>query len=323
MTVEVVRNVHPPVAKMMKEVQGYQLDLFTGIATEGLVMDVAGMSPDDTIRSVIEDSTATAAKLPNADFAMHDGRASAHVLFNTVIATDEITVNSVSYVGSDTPTGTQWDSSLATDALQAADAAAKINANEPLVNCTPAGDGFVIRAVSTGAAGNAIDVTSADATITVTTNGTDALDGGNGDAATGTLTCASVIAGDTVTVNGKVYTARLDSVHDTNDPRFFHTGLNDTPDNTECAESLRDAINLRELRNDTVTATSSTNVVTVSAANIGVAGNSIDLAETGGTVTLSGALLTGGTDLGGGFYTVAGGTPPTATTGTIMWIDKK
>lgn len=327
MALEKVRNVHPPVAKMITETQGYQMDLFTVASTKnvnGVVYAVAGMAPEDTVRAVVQDSSGTPTKLVTSAFAMHDGRASANFLFDTVIATDELIIGANTYVGTDTPsTDVQWLTGT-TDALSVASIVEVINAKDPTVICEADGDAFIVRSVATGKAGDLIIASSADTTITEISNTVGFLGDGNGDAAVGTLTCASVIATDTVTVNGNLYTARLNSLHDVNDPNFFHTGLGDVPDNDECAASLSVAINIKEQLNDTVIATVATNVVTVTAANIGAAGNAIALEETGGTVTLSAAVLEDGTDLGGGVYTVAGSTV-VSTTGanTILWIDKR
>lgn len=113
----------------------------------------------------------------------------------------------------------------------------------------------------------------------------------NDSIATGTLQCTSVIATNTVTVNGLVYTA-VNGVKSDNTEFSVDTGDN------ECAADLADSIN-NDVRTG-VTNPEITNIVatvvtdTVTVSVTGGQGNSVDLAETGGTVTLSGALLTGG-----------------------------
>ena len=115
--------------------------------------------------------------------------------------------------------------------------------------------------------------------------------------ATGTATCVSVIATDTITVNGLVYTAVAGAK--ANNTEFSV----DTGDN-ECATDLADS-----LTNDTRIGTddadirakgvAASNVVTITAEAGGTSGNSITLSQTGGTITLSGANLTGGAATGG------------------------
>jgi hypothetical protein len=111
--------------------------------------------------------------------------------------------------------------------------------------------------------------------------------------ATGTVTCASVIATDTVTVNGLVYTAVAGAK--ANNTEFSV----DTGDN-ECATDLADSITNDVRAGVTtsldVTATSATNVVTIEETVGGTGGNSIDLSSSNGTrLAVSGAFLTGGT----------------------------
>jgi len=117
-------------------------------------------------------------------------------------------------------------------------------------------------------------------------------------AATGTITAATVVADDTVTVNGLVYTAVSGAKAD-NTEFSVDTG------NSAVATDLADSIN-----NDTrvgtittgVTALAASAVVTVSAVATGIGGNAITLASSdGGTLAVSGALLSGGRDFVGTF----------------------
>ncbi len=106
---------------------------------------------------------------------------------------------------------------------------------------------------------------------------------------TGTAQCISVIAGNTLVANGVTYTA-VDGAK-TNNTEFSA----DTGDN-ECAADLKDSI-----ENDTrpgtlgdISAEVTTNTVTITTDVLGVGGDVITLEETGGNITLSGALLSGG-----------------------------
>lgn len=106
--------------------------------------------------------------------------------------------------------------------------------------------------------------------------------------ASGTGTLSSTIATDTFVINGVTFTCVAAGA--TGDQ--FNVGLSDT----ETATNLAAAINASTTAKVSgyVRATSSGAVVTVTAIQSGNAGNMFTLAETGGTITLSGANLAGG-----------------------------
>lgn len=111
-------------------------------------------------------------------------------------------------------------------------------------------------------------------------------------AASGTVTAATAIAGNTVTVNGLVYTA-VAGAKANNTEFSIDTGDDET------AADLADSI-----QNDTRTgitvpsvdllAAAVGAVVTITADTAGVIGNSIDLASSGATLAVSAAALAGG-----------------------------
>lgn len=109
-------------------------------------------------------------------------------------------------------------------------------------------------------------------------------------AASETVTLLAVTNGDTVTINGLLYTA-------TTGAKANNTEFSVDGDDTVDAADLVDSIN-----NDTrvgtvpsgVVATSALGVVTITAAEAGIFGNTITLAETGTTITIGAALLSGG-----------------------------
>ena len=112
--------------------------------------------------------------------------------------------------------------------------------------------------------------------------------------ATGTITFATVLAGDTVTINGLVYTAVAGAKADNTE---FSIDGSDTVDAADLADSIvNDArTGITDPALD-VTATSSAAVVTVEETVGGTGGNSIDLASSNGArLAVSGATLTGGT----------------------------
>ena len=134
------------------------------------------------------------------------------------------------------------------------------------VNSSENGTVVSIAAAVAGVAGNAITLARAGAGTLAVSGAT--LTGG-----------ADAIAGKSVTVAGHALVAGTDFTAETS--------------NEVTAENLKDAIHaLTE-----VNATRTNAIVTVTAANIGVAGNAITLATTGGAaLTLSGAALSGGLD---------------------------
>ncbi len=109
--------------------------------------------------------------------------------------------------------------------------------------------------------------------------------------ATATAQCTSVIATNTLVVNNVTYTA-VDGVP-TDFLEFSADG-----DDTACAVSLARAIqgDLRAGTTGNVSATSLGDLVTLTTTTKGLAGNLITLTQTGGTITLSGAVFSGGVD---------------------------
>lgn len=114
--------------------------------------------------------------------------------------------------------------------------------------------------------------------------------------ASGTLTLSGVVAGDTATVNGKLYTASTLATNPTTDvpPYAFLVGASDTI----TAANLAAAINSGESATGTyvplVAATSAAAVVTVKALTAGTGGNSITLAVGASHISKSGTTLASG-----------------------------
>jgi hypothetical protein len=116
--------------------------------------------------------------------------------------------------------------------------------------------------------------------------------------ATGTVVLSDVLAGDTLTVNGLVYTAVAGAK--ANNTQFSIDG-SDTVDAADLADSItNDTRTPVTVPNIDVTATSVTFTITITATSAGIDGNSIDMSDTGGVrITPSGATLSGGADTGG------------------------
>jgi phage tail sheath gpL-like len=104
--------------------------------------------------------------------------------------------------------------------------------------------------------------------------------------ASGTVTLASVPEDDTVTIGGITFTAKASP---SGEAQFSQAG-SDTAD----AASLASKINAHSTLSAVVSATSALGVVTITCRFPGVVGNFITLAETGTSMTVSGARLSGG-----------------------------
>jgi phage tail sheath gpL-like len=118
-----------------------------------------------------------------------------------------------------------------------------------------------------------------------------ANDGEASAAASGTVTCASADAADTVTVNGVVFTGA--AAEDIGAAEFNVAGTDD-----EAATSLAACINgsTDALIANIVTASAAADVVTITAVQKGHTGNAITLASSDGTdLAVSGSRLEGGT----------------------------
>jgi hypothetical protein len=109
--------------------------------------------------------------------------------------------------------------------------------------------------------------------------------------ASGTVTLATALADDTVTINGLVYTAVTGAKADNTE---FSIDGTDTVDAADLADSINN--DDREGTLGDVSATSALGVVTITTTVSGEAGNAVTLAEDTGdtTISVSGATLTGG-----------------------------
>lgn len=109
---------------------------------------------------------------------------------DTVVATDTVTVGSITFTGTDTPsTNLHFDTSLATDALIAADIARAVNEHpttSQIVTASAADEVVTVTAKQKGVVGNFIPFTDADSTIT--SSGSGFLAGGTGGATEAAVT---------------------------------------------------------------------------------------------------------------------------------------
>ncbi len=113
-----------------------------------------------------------------------------------------------------------------------------------------------------------------------------------GVAAFGTITLATVLAGDTVTINGLVYTAVAGVKADNTE---FSIDGTDTVDAADLADSITNDTRVGTL--DDVTATSAVAVVTATQTVAGTPGNATTLVSSNGArLAVSGATFTGGVE---------------------------
>lgn len=116
--------------------------------------------------------------------------------------------------------------------------------------------------------------------------------------ASGTITVGTAAAGDTVSVDGQVFTLVAEgtavAAHD-------YTKVVIGADADATAAALADAINRWEANRAApeVSASAAAAVVTLTARAEGTGGNSVALAEAGTSFTVSGETLAGGSDTGG------------------------
>lgn len=106
--------------------------------------------------------------------------------------------------------------------------------------------------------------------------------------ASGTFTLTSVVATDAISINGVTFTAVASGATGNQ----FNVGVSDTLTAVNLAAAINASVTA--LVSGYVTATSATNVVTVSSTNYGIYGNQTLIASADGTIVASGARLTGG-----------------------------
>jgi len=237
--------------------------------------------------------------------------ASGTVQFNTALANvfSTATAQCTSVVGLDFASGTvicasaiEGDTVIANGLVYTAVNGAKADNTEFSVDTgdTETGTDLADSITNDSRSGDVDDITAVSVTGTVTITSTVRGTGGNAiplSSSDGTRLAVSgaVLSGgtdgDTVTINGLVYTAVVGVKADNTE---FSA---DTGDN-ECAADLEDSIT-NDVRSGTlgiVSASATTDTVTLTSDQAGTGGDVITLAETGTTITISGAVFSGGVD---------------------------
>lgn len=296
MSFETKRGMHPSVKKAITELQGLRSDLVAGAAAD-INAAVAEIKTEDTLVSAINNNAGTLTVVDIADITIADGFARGSAIFSSVIATDVLIVNGLTYTAVNGVKANDTEFSAdGSDDLSVTDLVDSITTRDPVdVVAIANADTIEITAVVEGTAGNSITFSSPDSTITETGSGT--LINGTGVKASQTLTLSGAVAGDSVEVDGSLYTAVAAGTGTTAKQDEFEIGGNDTIS----AENLVAVINLRENRPDgggNVVASNSAGVVTITAVFFGTVANSVTIIGssniTAGGATLSGGVATGG-----------------------------
>jgi hypothetical protein len=134
--------------------------------------------------------------------------------------------------------------------------------------------------------------------------------------ASGTITLSTVVADNTVTVNGNTYTFKVAA--SANAWEKVSLGVSDTA----AAANLAAAINHREGQRTSgarVSATAASGVVTVKAALDGTGGNAVAMTKVGAPISLSGATLSGGTATG----SIKSSVSSASSKMVVLWFNKQ
>ena len=288
------RGMHPPVKKAITELQGLRYHLVAG-ASADINATVPEIKEEDTLVAAFNNNSGTLTTVDIANITIADGFARGSAVFLNVIATDLLIVNGLTYTGVDGAKNdnTEWIAD-STDEAAVIDIADSINDRDgDNVIATAEGTTVSIRAVAEGTVGNAITFSSPDTTITETGGGT--LINGTGVKASQTLTLSSAVAGDSVEVDGLLYTA----VDSPTTGKFDEFGIGGS--DTLTAVNLIASINGRENRPDgggNVVASNVGAVVTITAIFFGTGANDITTVGSA-NITAGGATLAGGVGTGG------------------------
>lgn len=288
-------------AAALQEVQGLTFSML-GSSGAGVKNALAAIRSEDTILAAINNNAGT---LTNLAFTQ-GVKATGTLTFAAAVNTDTFVVNGVTFNIKTSPvSGVLTDVAVgASNNAMATLAAAAINAyfgaTDGSVTASAATNVVTITASASGTGPNSY-TTVGGAHITA---GAATLAGGTADAgitisdtrASGTLTFASAIAGDTFVVNSVTFTIK--AAADYVATNFQHVLLG-TSDRLTAA-AARDRINkFFDAKNGSVVASVLSNVVTVRGT---LEGSTVPNAYTlvgGARITASGATLSGGTATGG------------------------
>lgn len=302
--------------KIVRELSGASVSHVAGAAA-GTKMNIAAMRDEDTLIAVIVGTDAGGAWVNDvANCTIQPTKASGTITISgNPVADETVTVGGTVFTWKAAGTLTDARHVLITTGDNTAMALSLANAinnwenrytgsntNTPLVVATPAAGVVTVTAVMDGA-GNAPAVTNS-ANMVVTNNST----------ADVSATCVSVVNGNTLTVNGVVFTVR------TTPDITLATDVAIGGTNAAMATLMANAINTkaRQVGSMGVTAAAITNVVHIYPEG-SAQGNIYPLAEGSTNVAVSGAALAGGTATGG----IKSSTNLASKSLVVHWLDKR
>lgn len=242
-------------------------------SVNSLVAASATIQMNTALANVFSTATAQCTSVVGADYA--DGT----VVCASAIEGDTVIANGLIYtaVNGTKADNTEFDMS-GTDDATAADLA------DSITNDSRSGD------VDDVTAASVTDTVTITSTVRGTDGNTIPLSSSDGTrlAVSGAFLTGGVV-GHTVTINALVYTAVVGAKDD-------NTQFSVDTSDDACAADLEDSVN-NDVRSGTlgdVSASATTDTVTLTSDQDGTAGDATTLAETGSTITISGATFSGG-----------------------------
>jgi hypothetical protein len=291
----------------LTELQGLTFSLLAGAAANTKI-NLAAIRQEDTVAFAMNNNAGVLTDITNT-ITIADTVAGATITVVGLVAGNTVTIDGYTFTAlANTATKAAFDYRKfylgLSDTDTAANLAAAINGRESQrlsgskMTATPLVNVVTLRATISGVGG------------VVTTLGTAVrLVAGSSGTAITTLTAAAVAVNDTFSINGVLFTGKADPVTDQD---FLVVGTN-----TEQAAVIADVINAYDATHGTlkVLASAALAVVTITP-DEGDTANDIDLVRVGAGITLSGALLAGGT--------VTGGIKSTGATNQVLlvWYNK-
>lgn len=306
--------------KIVKELQGLRSTLVDGAAA-GTKMNIAAMRDEDTILSaVILADTWAIPTDDTANITIQPTKASGTITVSgNPVDGETVTVNGTVYTWKNTPTArTHVKITAGNNTAMATAMRDAINNYENRVETRLHGDSARVGGVVATSSAGVVTVTSvadgAGSGPVVTSSSGTTLAVVSTDPGAVTVTCATAVNNDTVTVAGVTFTIKT-TVTDTD----LHIAVKGT--NTLQAAEIAKVVNAYEQKYGTLAAvaTSAAAVATFSS-RYGRTGNSIQLTEAATNVAVSGSgYLTGGTNTGG----IKSTTNLATASLLVTWFDKQ
>ncbi len=299
----------------VKELQGLNVTIIPTGAAANTKMNIAAMRTEDTILAVRAEVTASGVVTDDtANVTIQDTHASGTLTANVVVAGNSCVVNGVTYTARAAPTLPNEWLVAGVNATDVARLVAVINAYENRFD-TAAQAFNVPRVLAVATSGTVITITALDdgaGNGPVITNSANAAVVSTDPNAV-TATCVSMVADDTITVNGVVFTVKASPTTNVH----IKLGATDAAQGTY----VRDAVNSYQsvVGGLDVVVTNVLGVVTF-AAGSARKGNNIVLTGTATRLAASGSgYLANGTATGG----IKSTSTLSASDVTVFWFNKR